>query len=86
MNRILRAVYENGAFRPLEPVSCQEHEAVLLTVLNPKEALENLVDEEFHAYCETQADDAVSLEEVRRTLSQIPGSLMEDLRAERARR
>ena len=32
MTRTLQAVYENGAFRPLEPVSCREQERVFLTV------------------------------------------------------
>jgi predicted DNA-binding antitoxin AbrB/MazE fold protein len=32
MTQTLQAVYENGAFRPLEPVACREQERVLLTV------------------------------------------------------
>jgi len=83
MTRTLPAVYENGAFRPLEPVSCHEHERVLLTVESQGAAEEALVDEEFLAYCATQADDAVSLEAVRQALAKIPGSLTDDIRAER---
>ena len=86
MARTLQAVYENGAFRPLEPVSCHEQERVLLTVESADIAEENLIDHEFLAYCETQADDSVSLEEVRQALSKIPGSLVDDIRAERDER
>jgi predicted DNA-binding antitoxin AbrB/MazE fold protein len=86
MTRTLPAIYENGAFRPLEPVSCREQERVLLTVESAAAAEENLIDHEFLAYCETQADDSVSLEAVREALSKIPGSLVNDIRAERDER
>jgi len=86
MSRTLPAVYENGAFRPLEPVSCREQERVLLTVESAEDAEENLIDHEFLAYCETQADDSVSLESVRQALSKIPGLLVDDIRAERDKR
>ncbi len=86
MTRTLQAVYENGAFRPLQPVSCQEHERVLLTVESAECAEENLVDHEFLAYCATQADDTVSLDAVRQALAKIPGSMVDDIRAERDQR
>lgn len=83
MTRTVQAVYENGAFRPLEPVSCQEQDRVILTVEDAATAEESLLDTEFLAYCETQADDSVSLETVRQALASIPGSLTDDIRAER---
>lgn len=86
MTTQLEAVYENGAFRPLQPVSCHEQERVLLTIESFAAAEENLLDREFLAYCETQADDSVSLEAVRQALAKIPGSLTDDLRAERDER
>src|SRR5260370_4271934 len=82
----LLAVYENGAFRPLVPVSCREQERVLLTVESIVPAEDNLLDHEFLAYCETQADDSVSLEAVRQALAKIPGSLTDDIRSERDER
>src|SRR5262249_55434365 len=81
MMRTVPAVYENGAFRPLEPVSYQEQERVLLTVEDAASAEENLLDREFLAYCETQADDTVALEAVRQALAKIPGSLADEVRA-----
>ena len=83
MTKSVPAVYENGTFRPLEPVACQEQERVFLTVESSSAAEENLLDQEFLAYCETQADDTVSLEEVRQALAKIPGSLTDAIRAER---
>jgi predicted DNA-binding antitoxin AbrB/MazE fold protein len=83
MTRSVPAVYENGAFRPLEPVSYHEQERVLLTVESAGRAEEALLDREFLEYCETQADDTVSLETVRQALAKIPGSLTDDIRAER---
>jgi hypothetical protein len=67
----------------LEPVTCREQERVVLTVEDAATAADSLIDHEFLAYCETQADDSVSLEEVRQALAKIPGSLTDDIRAER---
>ena len=86
MDTPMEAVYENGVFRPLQPVSCQEQERVLLTVESLRAAEENLLDREFMEYCQTQADDSVSLEAVRQALAKIPGSLTDDIRAERDER
>ena len=83
MTRILSTVHENGAFRPLEPVSYHEQERVILTTESLGAAEEAIVDEEFLAYCATQADDTVSLETVRQALAKIPGSLTDDIQAER---
>jgi hypothetical protein len=49
-------------------------------------AEDSLIDHEFLAYCETQADDSVSLDSVRQALAKIPGSLVPDIRAERDER
>jgi predicted DNA-binding antitoxin AbrB/MazE fold protein len=83
MTRTVQAVYENGAFRPLEPVPCREQERVVLTVEKAGSSEENVIDQEFVSYCQAQADDSVSLEEVRQALAKIPGALADDIRAER---
>jgi predicted DNA-binding antitoxin AbrB/MazE fold protein len=82
MKRI-RAIYSNGTFRPLEPVFCLEQERVVLTIENADGAKDDGLDNEFLAYVQTQADDAVSLEAVRTALAKIPGSLAGDVRADR---
>jgi predicted DNA-binding antitoxin AbrB/MazE fold protein len=83
MPQTVQAVYENGAFRPLEPVSCHEQERVILTVARAASEEQDLLDEQMVAYCATQADEAVALEVVRQVLAKIPGSLTDDIRAER---
>src|SRR5436190_16344285 len=84
MTRTVQAVYEKGLLRPLEPLNLQENERVTITVTNSTRPIDDeLIDQEFHAYCETQADDTASLETVRQALAKIPGSLSDDIRAER---
>jgi predicted DNA-binding antitoxin AbrB/MazE fold protein len=87
MSRTVRAVFEKGAFRPLEPVAFREQERVLLTVTAADAVSEDdLLDQEFLAAFDAQADDTVSLEAVRQALAKIPGSLADDIRAERDER
>jgi predicted DNA-binding antitoxin AbrB/MazE fold protein len=83
MSRTIQAIFTNGAFRPLEPIQCREQERVVITVENADTAEESLLDHDFLKYCETQADDSVSLEDVRQALAKIPGSLANDIRGER---
>ena len=86
MTRSVTAVYENGVLRPLEPLPLKEHQRVSVTVSDPVECWLD------HEYMEKVKKDvaamgpAPSLEEVRRTLSKIPGNLSDDIRAERERR
>jgi predicted DNA-binding antitoxin AbrB/MazE fold protein len=80
------AVYEHGVFRPLAPVACREQERVLLMIERLSASEEDVLDREFLAYCENYADDSVSLESVREALAKIPGSLADDIRAERDER
>lgn len=87
MAKTVEAVYEKGVLRPLEPLDLTENERVTVTVTNGSRPLDDeLLDTEFLAYCETQADDTVSLEAVRQALAKIPGSLADDIRAERDER
>ena len=87
MTRTVEAVYQNGVLRPLEPLNLPENERVTVTVTNADRPLDDdLIDTEFLAYCDTQADDSVPLEAVREALAKIPGSLTDDIRAERDER
>ena len=83
MSRTVQAIFADGAFRPLGPVSCQEQERVVLTVENAGTTEDIILDDEFLSYCETQADDSVSLDDVRKALAKIPGSLANDIRGDR---
>ena len=86
MTKQVEAVYENGALRPLEPLPLNEHQRVTLTVSAAEDPLASIIDHAFveRARKEVQTMDYIpSLEEVRNILSKIPGSLSEDIRAER---
>jgi len=85
MTRNLQAVYENGVLRPLEPLDLREKQIVNLTISDgaPQEPW---LDAECLAACAGEADDTVSLDEVRAALAKIPGSLTEDFIAERDER
>ena len=79
----LKAVYENGVLRPLEPVPLREQQEVTLII---SEAGEQLLDAEFLETCRADADPSVSLQAVRDALAKIPGTLTDDIRAERDER
>ena len=81
MTRSLQAVFENGVLRPLEPLSLKEQQKVTLTVSDQDDG--DLMDSAFLRYLESQADESVTLEEVRAALTKIPGSMVEDFRRER---
>jgi len=86
MTKQVEAVYENGVLRPLEPLPLDEHQRVTLTVSDAEDPLASMID---HAFAERvrkevqTMDYNPTLEEVRRILSKIPGSLSEDIIAER---
>ena len=80
MRKNLEVVYENGVFRPLEPVDFPEHQRILVTV----EDEEDYLDTTYMEQCTGEADMQVSLEMVRQALAKIPGSLTLDFIAERA--
>jgi predicted DNA-binding antitoxin AbrB/MazE fold protein len=81
MTRSLRAIYEKGVLRPLEPLALQEHQQVTVTVSDQEE--EDWGDAAFLRYIEAQADESVTLDQVRSGLAKIPGSTVEDFRRER---
>lgn len=86
MNRQVEAVYENGVLRPLEPLPLREHQRVSVTVSDAPRRGEDWLDREFMARAADEISDAPSLEEVRRRLSKIPGSLTDDFIAGREER
>jgi predicted DNA-binding antitoxin AbrB/MazE fold protein len=79
MKKNVEAVYENGVFRPLEPVDLPEHQRVQLSVADEDEWL----DRDYIQWAASQVQETVSLEAVRKALAKIPGSLTADFIAER---
>ena len=86
MTKQVEAVYENGVLRPLEPLLLDEHQRVTVTVSAEEDPLAPIIDHAFveRARKEVQAMGNIpNLEDVRKILSKIPGSLSEDIRIER---
>jgi predicted DNA-binding antitoxin AbrB/MazE fold protein len=81
------AVYQNGMLKPLQPLDLAENERVVVTI-NQESIGPGLgqPDDDFVQGLRrrlAQAEPAPGLEEVRRRLSRIPGSLTADFIAER---
>jgi predicted DNA-binding antitoxin AbrB/MazE fold protein len=78
MPQHIEVVYENGVLRPLRPLPSQFHEHQHLTV----------IVKGVHSADDwlAEADPTVSLEEVRRALAKIPGTLAQAVDAEREER
>jgi predicted DNA-binding antitoxin AbrB/MazE fold protein len=85
MSKRLDVIYENGVFRPLEPVDVPEHQRMTITIPEASmvPAEEEWLDTEYERWAATQVKQDVSLEAVRQALSKIPGSLTTDFLAER---
>ncbi len=84
MDRRFRVVYENGVFRPLEPVDLAEHQLGTVTIPDTAgEQLDGWLDTAYMANCAEDGQEVPGLEDVRQALAEIPGSLAEDFRAER---
>jgi len=47
---------------------------------------DDYLDLEFHRYCEGRADYSITLEQVRQELAAIPGSIADDIIADREER
>jgi len=86
MTTTVQAVYEDGVFKPREAVPCKEHERVTLTIQDGDEHFEEWEDIDFMKHYASEADESITLEEVREALSEIPGNLSDDIRRERDER
>jgi predicted DNA-binding antitoxin AbrB/MazE fold protein len=83
------AIYENGVLRPLQPLDLTEHERVLVSVVkNSASARSSLAVEYIERLRREQqdAEPAPGLEEVRRRLAKIPGSMAAEIISERGER
>jgi len=83
MEKTVQAVYEDGVLRPLEPVQLEDRQEVTLTISDegniPHDQPLLASPEEWAA----AAGDPISLDEVRRALATIRGSLSEAVIEER---
>jgi predicted DNA-binding antitoxin AbrB/MazE fold protein len=80
MEKKVQAVYENGVLHPLEPLLLGERQRVTVTISEVPPNHPSLISpDEWSA----AALDDISLDEVRRALSSIRGSLSQAVREER---
>ena len=80
MVKELKAIYENGVLRPLEPLELDEHQHVVIMV---SDSNEDWLDNEYMQSCASEIDDSISLEDVRKALSKISAPLTNDFIQER---
>jgi predicted DNA-binding antitoxin AbrB/MazE fold protein len=89
MSERIAAVFENGIFRPEMPVPMLDGQRVSLNVEPSVPAADDLgdvidlLDTEYMQACEGKLIAAPSLEEVRKTLSPISGSLADRIAQDR---
>ena len=86
MEKRLQAVYKDGVLQPLEALRLEERQRVTVTITDP-----TTVDQDIAGYFTPEewaeaAHDDVTLDEVRRALSTISGSLSEAVIALRQER
>jgi predicted DNA-binding antitoxin AbrB/MazE fold protein len=90
MAKHIEVIYTKGVFRPAEPLELELEEGQHLMLILPENGAELepcIEDEDFRKWCAEQAGEQVpSLEEVRRTLSKIPGSMADFVITERDER
>jgi predicted DNA-binding antitoxin AbrB/MazE fold protein len=81
-------VYENGVLRPLQPLDLREHEHVLVSVVKAAQGRSNLAVEYIESVKRQlqEAEPAPGIEEVRRRLTKIPGSMAAEIVADRGER
>jgi predicted DNA-binding antitoxin AbrB/MazE fold protein len=86
MSKQIEVIYENGVFRPLEPLDLDESQRVTITIADEGDSEEDLFDPAFTQWCAEQSRNAPSLEEVRQALAKIRGSMADVVIAARDER
>ena len=81
MKQRIDAIYENGLFRPLEPLNLPDREPVSLIV--ESRASDDWLDHDAIAWAAQEGDPTISLDDVRRRLAKLSGTLSDLVIAER---
>jgi len=85
----VEAIYENGVLRPLQPLDLKEHERVVVSVVKAAASGGPKLDLEYTEKIKRELQDAgpaPGLEEVRRRLAKISGSMAAEIISERGER
>lgn len=80
MNHDIQAVYENGVLRPLVPLALAENQQVAITV---HADTNDWLDIEVVEVAASEAESTDTLDDLRRQLEPIQGSLSDTVIAER---
>ncbi len=83
MDDAIPAIFEDGVLRPLEKLSLRQNQRVVLRIDEGPDCGDELEDKGFLEYCRAEGDPNITLEEVRRALAVIPGSMTAACSAER---
>ena len=86
MEKRLQAVYKDGVLEPLQPLPLEERQQVTVTISDPATVRQDLGEYFTPKEWADAAHDDISLDEVRRALSTISGSLSEAVIALRQER
>ena len=86
MEKRLQAVYKDGVLQPLEPLPLEETQQVTVTITDPATVGQDVAGYFSPEEWAEAAHDDVSLDEVRRALSTITGSLSDAVVALRQER
>jgi predicted DNA-binding antitoxin AbrB/MazE fold protein len=86
MDKSLQAVYRDGVLQLLESVPLEERQQVTVTISDPTNTRQDLAGYFTPEEWVEAVHDDISLDEVRRALSTIPGSLSEAVIALRQER
>ncbi len=86
MERRLQAVYKDGVLQPLEALPLEDKQQVTVTITDPTTVGQDVAGYFSPEEWEEAAHDDVSLDEVRRALSTISGSLSDAVIALRQER
>jgi predicted DNA-binding antitoxin AbrB/MazE fold protein len=82
----LEAIYENGVLRPLERLALPNLQHVLVTISSAPATVDDVASYFEPEEWEAAKHDEISLHDVRRALSSIPGSLADAVIASREER
>ena len=86
----MATIIEEAIMEEVRQVSPEEQQEILEFIKQRRGAIqymdnyeEDCLDSDFLRYAASEADETISLEEVRKILSKMPGSLTKDFIAER---
>lgn len=82
MSDTIDAIYENGVFRPLQPVDMAENQRVVVTI---RTASDTSLHADLLHWGQQHVDPTITRERIKELLANVPGSFSDDIIAQRER-